>query len=99
MLLSLYLNGKLKVFSDERILVWKLFAFLAPILGAFLIAGAMVLDHSHHWYDVAGGVVIGTASAVASYRANYAASEFLNHLRVFLPISHNHMRNTDEPRP
>ncbi|KAL1667888.1 phosphatidic acid phosphatase type 2/haloperoxidase [Schizophyllum commune] len=72
-LLSLYLNGKLKVFSDERILVWKLFAFLAPILGAFLIAGAMVLDHSHHWWDVAGGVVIGTASAVASYRANYAA--------------------------
>lgn len=72
-LLSLYLNGKLKVFSDERILVWKLFMFLAPILGAVLIAGAMVLDHSHHWYNVAGGAVIGMVCAVASYRANYAA--------------------------
>ncbi|KAL1746810.1 phosphatidic acid phosphatase type 2/haloperoxidase, partial [Schizophyllum fasciatum] len=72
-LLSLYFNGKLKVFSDERILVWKLFMFLAPILGAFLIAGAVVLDHSQHWYDAVGGIVIGTAAAIASYRANYAA--------------------------
>ncbi|TRM69778.1 phosphatidic acid phosphatase type 2/haloperoxidase [Schizophyllum amplum] len=71
--LSLYLNGKLKIFSDERAMVWKLFLFFAPLLGACLIGGAMILDHSHHWYDVFGGAVIGICSAFTGYRANYAS--------------------------
>ncbi|KAI4294125.1 acid phosphatase/Vanadium-dependent haloperoxidase [Schizophyllum commune Loenen D] len=71
--LSLYLNGKLKIFSDERAPVWKLVLFFAPLLGATLIGGCMILDHSHHWYDVFGGAAIGIGSAFTGYRANYAS--------------------------
>ncbi|GAA5861729.1 hypothetical protein JCM8547_000717 [Rhodosporidiobolus lusitaniae] len=71
--LSLYLNGKLKVFSDIRCQFWKLIAFFAPMLGAFLIAGSLTIDEYHHWYDVVVGSIIGSCCAIASYRMSYAA--------------------------
>ncbi|GEM09511.1 type 2 phosphatidic acid phosphatase beta [Rhodotorula toruloides] len=39
-----YLNGKLKVFSDYRPQFWKMIAFFAPLLGAFLISGWLTID-------------------------------------------------------
>lgn len=73
MLLSLYINGHYKVFSDERAALWKITIFFMPILGACLIGGAMILDHSHQWYDVLGGAVIGICTSFACYRASYAS--------------------------
>ncbi|KPV75772.1 uncharacterized protein RHOBADRAFT_48303 [Rhodotorula graminis WP1] len=72
-LLSLYLNGKLKLFSDYRPQFWKMLAFFAPLLGAVLIAGSLTIDEYHHWYDVVAGSCIGTASALAAYRMSYAS--------------------------
>lgn len=71
--LYLYLNAKLKVFSNYHPAMWKLVAIYAPILGACLIGGALTIDEFHNWYDVFAGAVIGTVMAFSAYRMTYAA--------------------------
>lgn len=71
--LSLYLNGKLKVFSNYHPSMWKLIAIYAPILGATLIGGALTIDAFHNWYDVVAGGIIGTIFAFSAYRMMYAS--------------------------
>ncbi|GAA6050077.1 hypothetical protein JCM3770_001358 [Rhodotorula araucariae] len=71
--LSLYLNGKLKLFADYRPQFWKMIAFFAPLLGAFLISGSLTIDEYHHWYDVVVGGLIGSSCALAAYRMSYAS--------------------------
>ena len=43
--LALYLNGKLKAFADYHTSFWKMVAVLAPVLGAFFVAGSLLVDH------------------------------------------------------
>ncbi|KAK0113828.1 hypothetical protein ONS95_014075 [Cadophora gregata] len=71
--LSLYLNAKLKVWSNYHPAMWKLIATYAPILGATLIAGALTIDEYHNWYDCLAGAIIGTVMAFSSYRMVYAS--------------------------
>jgi diacylglycerol diphosphate phosphatase/phosphatidate phosphatase len=71
--LYLYLNAKLKVFSNYHPAMWKLIAIYAPILGACLIGGALTIDEFHNWYDIFAGAVIGTVMAFSAYRMTYAA--------------------------
>ncbi len=71
--LYLYLNAKLKVFSNYHPAMWKLIAIYAPLLGACLIGGALTIDEYHNWYDVFAGAVIGTMMAFSSYRMVYAS--------------------------
>ncbi|KAK5994087.1 Lipid phosphate phosphatase 1 [Cladobotryum mycophilum] len=71
--LSLYLNAKLKVFSNYHPAMWKLIVLYAPILGATLIGGALTIDEFHNWYDVFAGAVIGTMMAFSAYRMTYAS--------------------------
>jgi diacylglycerol diphosphate phosphatase/phosphatidate phosphatase len=71
--LYLYLNAKLKVFSNYHPAFWKLIAIYAPILGACLIGGALTIDEYHNWYDVLAGAIIGTVFAFSSYRMVYAS--------------------------
>ncbi|CAG9945945.1 unnamed protein product [Clonostachys rosea f. rosea IK726] len=71
--LYLYLNAKLKVFSNYHPAMWKLIAVYAPVLGATLIGGALTIDEFHNWYDVVAGAVIGTVMAFSAYRMTYAA--------------------------
>ncbi|KAL7933964.1 phosphatidic acid phosphatase type 2/haloperoxidase [Trichoderma chlorosporum] len=71
--LSLYLNAKLKVFSNYHPAMWKLIAVYAPILGATLIGGALTIDEFHNWYDVVAGGIIGTVMAFSAYRMLYAS--------------------------
>jgi diacylglycerol diphosphate phosphatase/phosphatidate phosphatase len=47
--LYLYLNAKLKVFSNYHPAMWKLIAIYAPLLGACLIGGALTIDEFHNW--------------------------------------------------
>jgi diacylglycerol diphosphate phosphatase/phosphatidate phosphatase len=47
--LYLYLNAKLKVFSNYHPAMWKIIALYAPILGACLIGGALSIDEFHNW--------------------------------------------------
>ncbi|TVY89702.1 putative lipid phosphate phosphatase 3-like protein [Lachnellula willkommii] len=71
--LSLYLNAKLKVWSNYHPAMWKLIAIYAPILGATLIAGALTIDEYHNWYDCLAGAIIGTVMAFSAYRMVYAS--------------------------
>jgi len=71
--LYLYLNAKLKVFSNYHPSMWKLVAIYAPILGACLIGGALTIDAYHNWYDILAGAIIGTVMAFSAYRMSYAA--------------------------
>lgn len=71
--LYLYLNAKLKVFSNYHPSYWKLVALYAPVLGATLIGGALTIDEFHNWYDVVAGAIIGTVMAVSAYRMVYAS--------------------------
>jgi len=71
--LSLYLNGKLKVFSNYHPAMWKLAAVYAPVLGATLIAGALTIDEFHHFHDILAGGIIGTVMAFSAYRMVYAS--------------------------
>lgn len=71
--LSLYLNAKLKVWSNYHPAMWKMVALWAPILGATLIAGALTIDEYHNWYDCLAGAIIGTVMAFSAYRMVYAS--------------------------
>jgi len=71
--LYLYLNAKLKVFSNYHPAMWKLIVVYMPVLGACLIAGSLTIDEFHHWYDVLAGAVIGTVMAFSAYRMVYAS--------------------------
>ncbi|KAH7356231.1 phosphatidic acid phosphatase type 2/haloperoxidase [Pyrenochaeta sp. MPI-SDFR-AT-0127] len=71
--LYLYLNAKLKVFSNYHPAMWKLIALYAPLLGACLIAGALTIDKFHHVGDIIVGGLIGTAMAFSSFRMVYAS--------------------------
>ncbi|KAI1353189.1 PAP2 superfamily-domain-containing protein [Xylaria sp. FL0043] len=69
--LCLYLNAKLKVFANYHTPLWKLIAFILPILGAVLLCGSVIIDNTHNWYDVLGGATIGTLMAFAAFRMVY----------------------------
>ncbi|KAF2091355.1 putative lipid phosphate phosphatase 1 [Saccharata proteae CBS 121410] len=71
--LSLYLNAKLKLWSNFHPAFWKLIAVMAPLLAATLIAGALTIDKYHNWYDVVAGAAIGTLMAFSAYRMVYAS--------------------------
>ncbi|KAJ3167994.1 hypothetical protein HDU88_001941 [Geranomyces variabilis] len=71
--LSLYINGKLKIFANYRPHMWKLVLFFAPLLGATLITASLTIDEFHNWYDCLAGAIIGSCVAIATYRMQYAA--------------------------
>lgn len=69
----LYLNAKLKVWSNYHPAYWKLIVTYMPILGAVLIGGSLSIDEFHNWYDIFAGAVIGTVMAFSAYRMVYAS--------------------------
>lgn len=71
--LYLYLNAKLKVWSNYHPAYWKLIVTYMPVLGATLIGGALTIDEFHNWYDVFAGAVIGTTMSFSAYRMVYAS--------------------------
>lgn len=71
--LAIYLNAKLKAFSNYHPAMWKLVAIYTPVLGATLIAGALTIDEFHNWYDVVAGAIIGSVMAFSAYRMCYAS--------------------------
>ncbi|KAI1431552.1 PAP2 superfamily-domain-containing protein [Xylaria sp. CBS 124048] len=71
--LCLYLNAKLKVFANYHTPLWKLVALVVPLLGTVLLCGTLIIDNTHSWYDIAGGVTIGFLVALAAFRMVYAS--------------------------
>ena len=42
--MALYLNAKLKAFSDYQTSYWKMIVVLSPLIGAGCVAGLLVID-------------------------------------------------------
>ncbi|KAG8884152.1 hypothetical protein FRB97_005135 [Tulasnella sp. 331] len=71
--LALYLNAKLKVFADRKPYYYKMLLLFAPLVFPFLVAGALTVDSSHHWYDVLAGGTIGICGALSAFRMSYTS--------------------------
>ncbi|TLS27442.1 hypothetical protein PpBr36_04106 [Pyricularia pennisetigena] len=68
--LYLYLNAKLKVFSNYHPSFWKLALTYAPVLCATLIAGSLTVDQSHNWRQRSCGTrVAGAAMVLGAFLA------------------------------
>ncbi|KAI0116361.1 PAP2 superfamily-domain-containing protein [Nemania sp. FL0031] len=85
--LCLYLNAKLKIFANYHTPLWKLIALVVPPLGTVMLCGTLIIDNTHNWYDVAGGVTIGALAAFAAFRMVYPSifNWRINHI----PLSRN----------
>ena len=71
--LALYLNAKLKAFSDYHTSFWKWLAVMLPLLGACLVAGTLVVDRNHHVHDILLSIPWGVLVAFLAYRCHYAS--------------------------
>jgi hypothetical protein len=71
--LFLWMNAKLKVWTDYQTSFWWLALLFAPLLGAVLQACLLTIDMAHNWWDILVGSIIGTMFAFASYRLVYAS--------------------------
>jgi membrane-associated phospholipid phosphatase len=71
--LFLYMNAKMKLWSNYHPAYWKMIATYAPLLGATLIASSLTIDEYHNWYDCFAGACIGTICAFGAYRMVYVA--------------------------
>ncbi|KAF3936392.1 hypothetical protein ABW19_dt0201679 [Dactylella cylindrospora] len=50
-----------------------------------LMAGAISIDMSHHWYDILAGAILGSCIALLCYKNTYAA--VFNYRRNHIPLS------------
>ena len=71
--LALYLNAKLKAFSDYHTSFWKWLAVMSPLFGACLIAGTLLVDGNHHVHDILLSIPLGILIAFFAYRSHYAS--------------------------
>lgn len=90
--LSLYLNAKLKVWSNYHPAYWKLIVTYMPILAAVIIGGSLSIDEYHNWWDILAGAVIGTVMAFSAYRMVYASVwDFrFNHIPLVRHVTFTH---------
>ena len=82
--LALYLNAKLKAFSDYHTSFWKWLAVMLPLFGSCLIAGTLVVDRNHHVHDILLSIPGGVLIAMLAYRSHYAS--LFNYRTNHLPL-------------
>jgi len=102
--LSLYLNGKFKVFQHNgHLLVYMLIA--ACSFGSVLVGFTRVVDYHHTFYNVMMGWSMGFMVALSMYRLNYVSIfGALNHVPVAdtwheqdrLAVHEEHRRKREE---
>eukprot|EP00026_Physarum_polycephalum_P011958 Phypoly_transcript_12209.p1 GENE.Phypoly_transcript_12209~~Phypoly_transcript_12209.p1 ORF type:complete len:316 (+),score=37.67 Phypoly_transcript_12209:154-1101(+) len=80
--LSLYLNGKFKVFQHQgHLLVYVLIT--ASSFGSFLVGFTRVVDFHHTFYNVMMGWTMGFLVCISMYRLNYVSLfGSMNHVPV-----------------
>jgi membrane-associated phospholipid phosphatase len=83
--LALYFNAQLKVMAAHNPAYWKMIAFFAPILGAFLLSASLTVDKHHHWYDCVVGGLIGTSCALVAFRQTFASIGDFRFNHILLP--------------
>lgn len=94
--LALYLNAKLKAFSDYHTGFWKWLAVMFPLFGSCLMAGTLVVDNNHHIHDILLSIPWGVLVAFLAYRCHYASifNYRTNHLPLPWSGSHQSLRPT-----
>lgn len=94
--LALYLNAKLKAFSDYHTSFWKWLAVMFPLFGSCLIAGTLVVDRNHHVHDILLSIPWGVLVAFLAYRSHYASifNYRTNHLPLPWSGTHQSLRPT-----
>lgn len=94
--LALYLNAKLKAFSDYHTSFWKWLAVMFPLFGSCLIAGTLVVDTNHHVHDILLSIPWGVLVAFLAYRSHYASifNYRTNHLPLPWSGAHYSLRPT-----
>lgn len=65
--MAFVLSGQFFVFLRKGFML-KLLLFYIPFCAAVMVGLTRVSDYRHHWQDVLGGAIIGTAVAYFSYR-------------------------------
>lgn len=65
---ALYAAGRLRMFHDTPIPLWKFCICFLPVFGAILIGFSRVVDNKHHPWEVFFGFVDGAVFAILSYR-------------------------------
>lgn len=93
--LALYLNAKLKAFSDYHTSFWKWLAVVFPLFGSCLIAGTLVIDRNHHVHDILLSVPWGVLVALLAYRSHYAS--IFNYRTNHLPLPWSGTRRSLSP--
>ncbi|XP_076060197.1 phospholipid phosphatase 5 [Oratosquilla oratoria] len=78
--MSLWLYGKLGVFSRRRGEGWRFVVGSIPIITALMVALSRTCDYHHHWQDVLVGSLIGLVVSYLCYRQYYP--------RLTSPYSH-----------
>ncbi|CAG8982847.1 hypothetical protein HYALB_00006657 [Hymenoscyphus albidus] len=83
----LYLNAKLKTFSDHGSHFWIMMVTISPLLVASLVSGSMYTSYQHHANDIVFGMVIGLSFGILAYRSVYTSVfDFRrNHIPLMLP--------------
>lgn len=71
--LAIYLNAKLKIWSNYHSAMWKMALLWSPILIASLISASLTIDGFHNWYDCLVGGIIGTVMSLSAYRMVFAS--------------------------
>eukprot|EP01134_Creolimax_fragrantissima_P000810 CFRG0810T1 len=69
--LSLYIAGKLKVFSERQGHVWKLLVVMLPFIPASYVAISRTRDYYHDFDDICAGAAIGIIISSCCYFLNY----------------------------
>lgn len=93
--LALYLNAKLKAFSDYHTSFWKWLAVMLPLFGSCLIAGTLFVDRNHHVHDILLSIPWGVLVAFFAYRSHYAS--IFNYRTNHLPLPWSGSRQSLRP--
>lgn len=93
--LALYLNAKLKAFSDFHTSFWKWLAVMLPLFGSCIFAGALVVDRNHHIHDILLSIPWGVLVAILAYRSHYAS--IFNYRTNHLPLPWSNSRQSLRP--
>ncbi|KAL8943087.1 MAG: hypothetical protein Q9216_001287 [Gyalolechia sp. 2 TL-2023] len=91
--LALYLNAKLKAYSETRTPFWKMLAVLTPLFCALMMSLLLLLMNNNHPMIVFISAIIGTASAFIGYRTHFHA--IFDHHQNHLPF----IQGPEKPRP
>jgi len=69
--LSLWMAGKMYLFSRSGGHIWQTFIVMIPIIAAIIVAVSRVRDYVHDFVDILAGAILGAALGMFHYFLKY----------------------------